>query len=268
MKNADKRLHSGERVVFDKGDINLSRHLAVYEFAKQFTIDKLVLDNGCGSGYGTYLISKHAKQTIGIDISEESVEYAKTKFKNTNLQYLAMDSIDLKNFKDNLFDVVLSIMVVEHINNYNTYLREIKRVLKPEGILILATNNKEVMSPKESGFHFHKYEFNPEELKNILLKFYNTIEIFGEFENKRVAEAEKIKGRGKRLLSIFLKVDFLKIRKILPKGIREYFSENILRKKLVYKSGYVKPEEITINDFYITSEKYYEAPHFICVCKS
>lgn len=128
MDNLDRSLHSGERVIFDKSNINLARHLAVYEFAKRFTTNKLVLDTGCGTGYGSPLISGGAKQVIGIDISDESIVYAREHFKNNNLTFLCMDTVNLQHFDKASFEIMFSIMVIEHIADYRNYLKETRRL--------------------------------------------------------------------------------------------------------------------------------------------
>ena len=52
-------------------------HMATYEFAEKYCKNKIVLDFGCGTGYGSYFISKIAKKVIAVDISKEAIDSCK-----------------------------------------------------------------------------------------------------------------------------------------------------------------------------------------------
>lgn len=74
------------------------------------------MDAGCGSGYGTYYLSKNgANMIVGIDRSTIAIKYVK-KYKNQNIDFIQMDVCDLK-FKDGSFDKVISFDVLEHLDD-------------------------------------------------------------------------------------------------------------------------------------------------------
>lgn len=108
-----------------------------------------VLDLGCGNGRLLDLFRGKIVNYIGVDNSERLIEIAINKFSNSNFQFsvkpkfIVADVFRLP-FKDGSFNKVFSIAVLHHIpsKEYRTlFLSEIKRVLKPEGILILTTWN-------------------------------------------------------------------------------------------------------------------------------
>jgi len=74
----------------------------------------------------------------GIDISTETFKYAKKYFDELKECDLNSEKIP---FPDNFFDVVICSEVIEHIYNTDRLLIEIKRILKPSGILIISTPN-------------------------------------------------------------------------------------------------------------------------------
>ncbi len=104
-------------------------------FSKKTNKDR-ILDIGCGF-YPYFLINSNFKEKYGVD-------------PNTNLKELKDKKLFLKKmdvekrrlpFKDNFFDVVTMLAVFEHINNdkLDFVLREIKRVLKKNGLFIMTT---------------------------------------------------------------------------------------------------------------------------------
>ena len=101
--------------------------------------DFKLLDAGCGRGSNLYsVLKKYPKaKIVGIDNYKPDLEIAKFFFLN-KVEFILGDCLDTK-LASSSFDVVLSNQVIEHIRKYDDYLNEIKRVLKPKGLLILST---------------------------------------------------------------------------------------------------------------------------------
>jgi ubiquinone/menaquinone biosynthesis C-methylase UbiE len=102
--------------------------------------DGNILDVGCGDGYITSQISQEFKEVIGIDISEQAVRIAKTK--NPKIVFTVASCINIP-FSDNSFDTVVASEIIEHVNyeDGKTLLKEARRILKPQGKLIISTPN-------------------------------------------------------------------------------------------------------------------------------
>lgn len=104
-----------------------------------------VLDFGCGSGAFTYKISKLTKgNVIGVDLSEEFIKSCKKFFKNkknSNLNFITNNSQKL-NFKNESFDIILMVDVIHHLENIQKIFKELNRVLKPRGRIIIYEPNK------------------------------------------------------------------------------------------------------------------------------
>lgn len=99
-----------------------------------------VLDIGCGNGR-FFELCKDKVFYFGIDNSEELIKIAKSRYPEANFQ--VADALNLP-FSDNYFDKVYNIAVLQHIPSREfreQFLKEIKRVLKSEGLLFLTVWN-------------------------------------------------------------------------------------------------------------------------------
>jgi ubiquinone/menaquinone biosynthesis C-methylase UbiE len=103
------------------------------------TPDQNFLEIGCGSGAVSRDISeKHKIKVVGTDVDEDQIKSAKESARDLgNITFLTADATDLT-FKDNSFDIIISINVLHHISNWMDALNEINRVLKVGGSLLLA----------------------------------------------------------------------------------------------------------------------------------
>ena len=98
-----------------------------------------VLDIGCYNGYLMEKILEKGSEydVYGVDASKESIRLCTLK----NLKVFETDAENKLPFEDDFFDVITGLEVIEHIVDTDSFLNEIKRVLKRDGILILATPN-------------------------------------------------------------------------------------------------------------------------------
>lgn len=111
-------------------------------FVKSFeTPPKNVLDIGCGTGYFLNLLTQEIEKlnAIGIDISKTAIKIGKKKY--PKVKFILADAEKKLPFKNNYFDVVISGENIEHVRDIDTYLAEINRITKKEGMLIVTTPN-------------------------------------------------------------------------------------------------------------------------------
>lgn len=91
-----------------------------------------ILDVGCGDGYGSYKLHSLGYQVMGIDLSEEMIVKAKERLQAIPFQQA--DVVDLP-IESNSFDGVLCINVLEWVEVPSLALKEIRRILKSNGLL-------------------------------------------------------------------------------------------------------------------------------------
>lgn len=150
--------------------------LAYIEAAK--LVSGRVLEIGTGSGYGIEVISPVVDEFVTIDKFDTS---AKEKIKgHDNVSFIQMNVPPLTGLPDNSFDFVISFQVIEHIKKDHDFVKEIHRVLKPGGKMIITTPNKS-MSITRNPWHIREYEID--ELKSMFEKYYTSVEANGVFGN-------------------------------------------------------------------------------------
>ena len=115
----------------DKNVMNLSRlgHIKRYKKATEFIAEgHLVLDAGCGYGYGSNLLAEHAPKSrvIGIDKSTYAIKYARERYGENRKQYFVgdLESFDISKF--GLFDLITFFEVIEHLKNPSVVLKKLR----------------------------------------------------------------------------------------------------------------------------------------------
>lgn len=118
--------------------------------------DGRALDFGCGFGRLTLALADHVHQVVGIDIAPSMIAGAdKHNTVGDRVQYLVNAADDLATFDDASFDLVLSIIVLQHMENrYKAaYLREFLRVLRPGGaVYVTIPSHPNLKTPRGVGF--------------------------------------------------------------------------------------------------------------------
>lgn len=176
----DKNIkEEGERMVpaFHRGALVYGEHITRYESVAELVKGKVVLDIASGSGYGSEVLARTAEHVTGVDIDSASVEYATRNYKRANIDYVVGSAEDIP-LADDSVDVVVTFETIEHIPNYEKFLKEIKRVTKPGGFAIVSTPNDPEFPV---GNHFHLHQFSKEELERLLKKHYKFVEFNYQF---------------------------------------------------------------------------------------
>jgi ubiquinone/menaquinone biosynthesis C-methylase UbiE len=161
---------TGERMIPEhhKGRNIYGAHFGRYRAGMSLLKDKVVLDIACGSGYGTHLMATVAKKVYGVDVDAGTIAYAAEHYGGKNIVYRQGDGIAIP-LEDNSVDVVVSYETIEHIDDYQTFLKEVKRILRSEGLLLLSTPNDVEYA---EGNHFHLHEFTYNQLKKLVGQYF------------------------------------------------------------------------------------------------
>jgi ubiquinone/menaquinone biosynthesis C-methylase UbiE len=166
----DTKNWTGERLEPYIHNENTNEHLHRYAQALDIVSGKKVLDIACGDGYGSNLLSGLAAEVVGVDIDAETIALAKIKYRKPNLRFLT-GSADVIPCKTGIFDVVVSFETIEHHDKHEEMMLEIKRVLKPNGVLIISSPDKRFYSDVPGYKNpFHVKELYADEFRDLLKK--------------------------------------------------------------------------------------------------
>jgi glycosyltransferase involved in cell wall biosynthesis/ubiquinone/menaquinone biosynthesis C-methylase UbiE len=154
-----------------------------YFYAIQFVRGKNVIDIACDKGYGANLLAQTAKSVIGIDFSNEAIAFARDHFCMSNLSFLqgSMKQFVVSDKKE--IDVVVSFDKIENANveAQDTFLKEVKRILKDDGIFIFSPSKKLNCADTpsyENEFHLNK-SFE-QSFYDLLKKYFGHVKLFGQ----------------------------------------------------------------------------------------
>ncbi len=207
----DKLICTGERVIEDAYKASASSyliylfHLATYDFCVPYIRQKRVLDFGCGSGYGTHLMSEHCQDIVGVDIADDAIDFANSRYSSDNLEYRRIGNIETTPlpFDDASFDVVISFQVMEHIEQVDKYLDEIRRVLRDDGVVVIATPDRTTrLFPGQRPWNeYHIVEYGPADFRAQLTGKFDDIELYGMSARDEVVGIELKRTRLLRIVT-------------------------------------------------------------------
>ena len=110
---------------------------AVLSFLKNVK-GKKIIDIGCGSGIYTRRLKKKGAKIVGVDISKTLLEIAKKEIKDVEFHKASIYKLP---FKNNTFDIAVSALMLDYVQDWNKAFKEVHRVLKKEGSYIFSIGN-------------------------------------------------------------------------------------------------------------------------------
>ena len=144
--------------------IDIKWRKKVVEMVKE-TQPETVLDIATGTGdLAINLAETEAQKIVGLDISSGMLEIGKEKISKRNLQNtIEMVLGDSENmpFDDNSFDAITVAFGVRNFENLNKGLKEIHRVLKPNGTFVILETSVPTKTPYKQGYHFYTKHILP-----------------------------------------------------------------------------------------------------------
>jgi 2-polyprenyl-3-methyl-5-hydroxy-6-metoxy-1,4-benzoquinol methylase len=155
-----------------KDNVKVEKYLIefTHELATKYLLSEdCILEIGCGTGHGSMLIGQRLGNYLyyGCDVAFSALEFASKRYGIERNNWISANGENLP-FKDNQFDAVICLEVIEHIENPGKLLRDIFRVLKKEGKLLISTPNRSIAGEPTGAYHLKHYTYP--ELKKLLKK--------------------------------------------------------------------------------------------------
>lgn len=146
-----------------------AEHLVRYLWAAGVAAGQEVLDAGCGTGYGCALLAERggAARCLGVDISEDAVAGARATYGADERLEFAVGDVTALDAPDASVDLITCFETIEHVSGeaQRKLLAESARVLRPGGMLLLSSPNREQYPP---GNPHHLRELTADELRALL----------------------------------------------------------------------------------------------------
>ena len=128
-----------------------------------------VADIGCGTGFGTHLLTRSAQYVRGFDIDEKAISFAKRCFENHAINFEVGSVGDAAERYEGRYDFVVMVDVIEHIREDSLAIQCCKKLLRKDGTLICSTPNR-LSRYRKSKYHIREY--SPADLKGLLSRVF------------------------------------------------------------------------------------------------
>lgn len=200
-------LITAERVSRDPSDnFVFQRSLLAYHKAAEI-ISGDVLEIGTGEGYGIDVLAPSCVRYITVD---KKIPAIQSQAENVEFHEASVPPIPIDN---NTFDFVVAFQVIEHIKNDMDFVREVRRVLKPEGKFIVSTPNAPMSLTRNP---YHVREYSADELTNLLECEFSHVEAMGVSGNKKVMTYYN---KNRQSVEKIMRFDFLDLQHRLPRQL-------------------------------------------------
>lgn len=246
---------TGERSSTQAGGFNATfqRHRANYALGSRFLGPGKVLDLGCGVGHSIDLLSP--RESVGVDREPSALAGQPRETVVADMRALP--------FEDESFSSIICSHAIEHVPDPERVLAEAARVLEPDGTAVFTTPNRltfaradEVIDP------YHYIEWDPEEFRALCLAAFGDVALHGVFGSQRQLA---ILARERRKLDVLLRKDFLRLRRLLPRPLRQRLYDWRLRRER--RSADPDAATITPADFELRSDGLEEALDLVAICR-
>lgn len=206
----------------------LQRAYDRYRFAEGFCDSADVLELGCGVGQGLGLLARRARRVVGVDIDAANIAHARATYaKRTNVEVL-VGNAEATELPAASFDVVILFEALYYLDA-KRFAAETRRLLRPGGVLLLCTANKDL--PDFNPSPLSTRYLGPPELSQLLGPLGFSVETFGGSTVDHASVRARVLRRLKRMAVRF---------RLIPKTMRG----KALLKRLVFGRLVPMPHEL------------------------
>lgn len=169
------------------------RHEVAYRWVAPWCAGAVVVDAGCGEGYGAAAIRTVARSVVALDYEEPVLAHVGARYPavrpvRADLQHQPL--------RDGAAEVVVTLQTIEHLHDQNGFVAECARVLRPSGTLVVSTPNRRTFSPgRDAPLNpFHTRELDAAELALLLAPHFRVARLLGVSHGPRIRRWERRHG--------------------------------------------------------------------------
>ena len=185
-----------------KGILKVPTQVNMYAaIANNWCIGKAVVDVGCGIGIGTNVLGREAIGSFGIDINEESVNFARQMFGNQKIKFEVADITKPVPRPIGSFDVVVAIELIEHIADFEAVLKGLKRFYdeKRRTLFFISSPNRnsDKIADDKPKNEYHVREWTAGEFYSVLTKHFRAVVLYSGERVSDFNQKETVDGNTK-----------------------------------------------------------------------
>jgi len=151
-----------------------------YVWALAYCQEKSVVEVACGTGQGLRMIANISKDLVASDYDEDILEIVKNHYSD-DIKVEYSDAINMP-YDNHSKDVVIIFEAIYYLTDVDSFLAECVRILKPGGVVLIATANKDLVDFNPSPYSFSYYGVL--ELDSVLKKHGFTSHFYGYMRNE------------------------------------------------------------------------------------
>lgn len=173
-----------------------------------------VLDLGFGEGYGAPILRNSGAHYRGLEVDAEMVEHASAEY---GAEFDLYDGTSIP-APDGAFDLVVAFQIIAYFQDPQPWLREIQRVLRPDGVALITTPNRvwRLDDGQRPWNRHHAREYTADAFRETLSRTFSSVTVYGVFAEEPIASVVKARGARARKLA---KIDRLGLRYRLPESL-------------------------------------------------
>ena len=182
---------TGERTLPDVPEENywFRRHLVVYRWIASRVGGRRVVDLACGEGYGSDVLARSAYSVVGVDANPDAHEHARLRYRAPNLRFVR----NMVELYSEPCDAVVFLQTIEHVQDPDGVLENIKGMLAGGGTAYVSTPNVLTLAPKgeaRSGNPWHVREYRAEQFRALCAAHFARVELYGLYHARMLRAHE------------------------------------------------------------------------------
>lgn len=268
LPQTSERIHPEYVTRSREAYVEYLRHVFAYEWVKgRLTSEDVVLEIGCGDGYGAALLAPTVRRMLAVDIDQRTVLAAMQKYTSIPANFAVYDGMHLP-YGARVFDVVIAFQVIEHIHQAIVWLHDIRRVVKPGGVIFLTTPNACLrLHPGQRPWNlYHVREYTPRELAALLKPLFVHVDVCGIRGTAEIHALESVRVQRARRLS---RLDPFRIRRFLPASAQNWclnLLKKILRKGNMVASLHEALQTYRLADYRVSKDNLDTCLDVLAIC--
>ncbi len=176
----------------------LRRREAVYRWAADAFVREgrgRVVDLWCGDGYGTAILAASGLDVVGLAPDDATARRAARAYRFGHIEFRA-DDLPATTEPQHTADAVVCAGLLERLDDPRPLLAEMQRLLRPGGVVVVATPNRLTASPGRTRplRGEHAWEYTPDEFQHLMAHGFPDVRPSGVFHGRRLHRLERVLG--------------------------------------------------------------------------